>query len=170
MLELPTRRRIAAFVADHPGTSARALQRGLGLGWGESTYHLGLLVNAGHLARERAGRRDYYFPSELSEADRRLLIAFQGPVPRRLLVTLGHHPGLTFTELAAELAIARSTMAFHLRFLLLSGLIEVERLGGDRRYRVLDEGRVLDFAKRYPAEGSGWAERFSETFGGLLRD
>lgn len=169
MLDLPTRRRIVAYVGDHPGTSARGVQRGIGLGWGETAYHLRRLVAAGELARDRDGRRDFYFPPAFDAEDRRLLRAMRGEVPRRILLALTVPEGRSFHALVEGLDIARSTIAFHLRILLLTG--EVERDPGTvPRYRARAPDRVSALARRYPIGPPDLEERFSESFGGLVRD
>jgi predicted transcriptional regulator len=171
VLDLPTRRRIFDFVAAHPGSSARTVQRGVGLGWGETAYHLDQMRRAGLLHRERGGRRDYYFPADMVPIDRQLLLSMQSAVERALLVELARFPGLTFRELVARLGAGKSTAAFHLRFLVALGIVDVESSEPLRRYRVRRPDLVLRLYGSFrDSFEEPWVDRFSSTWGGLVRE
>jgi predicted transcriptional regulator len=171
VLELPTRRRIFDFVGKHPGSSARSIQRGLGLGWGETTYHLDQLLEGGLLHRERGGRRDYYFPSDMPPVDRQMLLSMQSTVERALLVELSRFPGLTFRELVARLGSGKTTIAFHLKFLVAVGTVDVSDSRSGRRYHARRPDVVLRLYGSFrDSFEERWVDRFSSTWGGLTRD
>jgi predicted transcriptional regulator len=170
VLDLPTRRRIADFVGAHPGSSARTVQRGVGLGWGETAYHLDQMLRAGLLHRERGGRRDYYFPADMPPIDRQLLLSMQSAVERALLVELARFPGLTFHDLVERLGLGKSTAAFHLKFLLALGLVDVDTSSPQRRYQTRRPDIVLRlYATFHDSFEDRWVDRFSSTWGGLVR-
>jgi predicted transcriptional regulator len=171
VLELPSRRRIFDFVREHPGASARTVQRGVGMGWGETAYHLDQMLRAGLLHRERGGRRDYYFPTDMLPLDRQLLLSMQSPVERALLVDLARFPGLTFRELVDRLGAGKSTLAFHLKFLVALGIVEVDVAGASRHYRARRPELVLRLYSSYrDSFEDRWVDRFSSTWGGLTRE
>jgi predicted transcriptional regulator len=168
--EQPTRRLILDFIATHPGASAREVQRQLDLGWGETAYHLDRLIQAGTLFRDRAGRRDYYFTSSVAFEDRRLLVALQSPVERAILLELATPPSRTFAEMVVLFGMSKSTIAFHLRYLLGLELIEITMSGGTRRYSTRRGERIREVVRQYRGSwGNRWVDRFSSTWGGLLR-
>jgi predicted transcriptional regulator len=170
MLELPVRRRIFDFVGAHPGSSARAVQRGLGLGWGETTYHLDQMLRSGILHRERGGRRDYYFHPDTPLIDRQLLVVMQSSVERAILVELSRFPGTSFRDLVSRLALGKTTAAFHLKFLVALGIVEVEASTPHRRYSVRRPDLVLRLYGSYrDSFEDRWVDRFSSTWGGLVR-
>lgn len=165
-----TRRRILVYVEAHPGASARQVQRSLSLGWGETSYHLTRLLEAASLQRERTGRRDYYFSPGLTKAERRVLQALQNPLDRFILLELARSPGRSFPELLPARGATRSTVAFHLRFLLATDLVKLEEGGGTRRYRLTDPLTVNKLKARYlAASAPGLVDKFGETFAGLFR-
>jgi predicted transcriptional regulator len=171
VLDLPTRQRIFDFVRAHPGSSARTVQRGAQLGWGETAYHLEQMRRAGLLHRERGGRRDYYFPADMPPIDRQLLLAMQSAVERGLLVELARSNGLAFGELVDRLKVSKSTTAFHLKFLLALGIVEVDSAGTIRTYRVHRPDLVLRLYGSYRDSFEDlWIDRFSATWGGLTRE
>lgn len=170
MLELPVRRRIFDFVGAHPGSSARTVQRGLGLGWGETTYHLDQMLRAGILQRERGGRRDYYFHPSTSSVDRQLLVVMQSAVERAMLVELSRFPGMGFRNLMDHLKLGKTTVAFHLKFLVALGIVDVEVSTPHRRYSVRRPDLVLRLYGSYrDSFEDRWVDRFSSTWGGLVR-
>ena len=171
MLDLPTRRRILDFVGEHPGSSARSVQRGLRLGWGETAYHLDQMLRGGILQRERGGRRDYYFPATMAPVDRQLLLCMQSAVERAILVELARTPGQTFRDLVSRLGAGKSTVAFHLKFLVALGVVDVEMLGALRRYQVRHPDQVVRLYGSYrDSFEDRWVDRFTSTWGGLVRE
>ena len=170
MLDLPTRRRIFDFVREHPGSSARTVQRGVRMGWGETAYHLDQMLRAGLLHRERGGRRDYYFPADMLPIDRQLLLSMQSAIERALLVELARVPGLTFRELLERLGTGKSTVAFHLKFLVALGIVDVDVAGTSRHYRVRRPDLVLRLYGSFrDSFEDRWIDQFSSTWGGLTR-
>lgn len=171
MKDLETRRRIQTFVRTHPGSSARGIQRGLGLGWGETSYHLSHLVSAEVLRRQRGGRRDYFFPIEMSTVDRGILLAMQSAVERDILVRLARSDGLTFSEVVDCVHGGRSSVAFHLKILTASGLVQVDSsYGGKLRYRAFQAELILSLYRSFKGTfGDRWIDEFSSMWGGLAR-
>lgn len=169
LLEQPTRRRIYDVVAQHPGSSAREIQRRAELGWGETAYHLDQLTRAGHLRRERGGRRDYYFPPDMTWDDRRSFQALRSAAERRILVELVDRPGQTLADLVSATGLSLSTTSFHLRHLLREGIVEAYREGNQRRFRPLRPDRLREFLRRYQESFEDrWVDRFVEAWSGLL--
>ena len=169
VLRLGTRQRIFGVVSKNPGLSARDIQRLAGLGWGETSYHLERLEDAGVLRRERGGRRDYYFPATMTWEDRRLLQALRSPAQRALLLLLSERPGLTLAELREVAGFSLSTTSFHLRQLLDRAAVEMYREGNARRYRVVRPERVAELVRGYRTSFEDrLVDRFVETWSGLL--
>ncbi len=165
----PTRRKIVDVVREHPGSSAREVQRRAALGWGETAYHLDQLTRAGALRRERGGRRDYYFPSTMTWEDRRLFQVLRSGTERRLLLELSARPGGTLAELKEATGLSLSTTSFHLRHLLAQNAVEGFRDGNLRRYRPTRPDRVAALVTRYRESFEDrLVDRFVEAWSGLL--
>jgi predicted transcriptional regulator len=170
LLELPTRRRIYDFVGEHPGSSARSVQRGVALGWGETTYHLDQLAQGGLIRRERGGRRDYYFHTSIGPVDRQFLLVMQSAVDRGMLVELSRFPGLGFGELMTRLSLGKTTTAFHLKYLVALGLVNTEIAGTKRRYSARRPDLVLRLYVSFrDSFEDRWVDRFASVWGGLVR-
>ncbi|HXQ94983.1 MAG TPA: winged helix-turn-helix transcriptional regulator [Thermoplasmata archaeon] len=167
----PLRERIVDEVARHPGSSAREIQRRLGVAWGETAYHLDRLARDGTVRRERGGWRDYYFTRDLTWADRRIFQALRSPAERRLVLTVLEFPGETFTPIVSRTGLARSTASFHLGHLVALGVLHPPGSGGAEGYEVLEPDRIRRLLTTYSASfADGLVDRFVAAFGGLLRE
>lgn len=166
-----TRRRIVEIVAAHPGLSAREIQRGLGLGWGETAYHLDQLVRANLLYRERTGRRDAYFDRTVPWEDRRILVVLRGGATRRILLELTSTPGVSGPELQRRLGVSKSTLSFHLTRLIAGGVVEGVRTDEGLSYRVPNRERVAQLVRDHrDSFQDRLIDRFIETWVSLLPD
>ncbi len=169
VLQLETRQRIFGVVRKNPGFSAREVQRQLGLGWGETAYHLDRMAEAGVLRRERAPNRDFYFASEVTWDDRRYLVFLRGEATRSILLALIENPGLSPADLAEKLGIARSTVYFHLTRLVRGGLLEGRLDNATRRYRVAQPEQAIRLLRTYRENfGEEIVSRFAEIFGAIF--
>lgn len=169
LLEQPTRRRIYGVVNEHPGASARDVQRLAGLAWGETAYHLDLMTKAGAVRRERGGRRDYYFPPEMTWNDRKLLRSLRSDSQRRILLELTASKGLTIAELSQRTGLSVSTTAFHLRELVGANLVESFRDRNVRRYRPAFPQRVSEVVREHRASfRDSLVDRFVDTWSSLF--
>lgn len=168
-LEQPTRRRIYEVVNGNPGASARDVQRLAGLAWGETAYHLDVMTRAGAVRRERGGRRDYYYPPEMTWNDRKLVRSLRSDSQRRILLELTGSGGLTISELCARTGLSVSTTAFHLRELVEASLVEPFRDGNVRRYRAAFPARVSQLLKEHRESfRDQLVDRFVETWSSLF--
>jgi len=166
----PTRRRILDEVAEHPGSSAREIQRRLGLGWGETVYHLDRLARAGAVHRERGGRRDFYFAEGVAWEDRKLLRALQGPSERAILRVLAGGPGATFVEVQERTGIGKSTVSYHLSHLVAKGMVERVYWEGGHRYRLMAPGRIGELLSAYKGTFSDrLVDGLVASFSGIMR-
>ncbi len=169
-LALAARRRIYEAVQKAPGVGAREAQRAAGTGWGETTYHLERLTEAGLIQRERSTFQDYYFVAEFPLGDRRLLGLTRSASARRLLVALVEGGESTVPELAARAGLSEGRIAVHLGRLIETGIVRTGRRGRYRTFAAVDQERVMRLMVTY-REGlaDGWVERTIETWSDLFR-
>jgi predicted transcriptional regulator len=170
LLALETRRRLYEAVRGAPGMGAREVQRVAGTGWGETTYHLERLTEAGLLHRESSGRQDHYFIAQVPLGDRRILALVRSPSVRRLIVTLLDSPGGTVPELVERTGMSAGRLSVHLRRLLELGVVRSGRRGRYRTFEVVDRERALALLVTYRGGfRDGWIEQILETWSELFR-
>jgi predicted transcriptional regulator len=170
LLALDTRRRLYEVVRVAPGLGAREVQRGAGTGWGETTYHLDRMVEAGLLHRESDGHQDHYFVAEVPLAERRLLGLTRSPSVRRVLVTILEHPGSTVPELTEFTHMSPGRLSVHLRRLLEIGVVRSGRRGRFRTFEIPEREHLIRWLVTY-REGFAdrWVEGLLETWTELFR-
>ncbi len=169
-LALAARRRIYEAVRRAPGAGAREAQRAAGTGWGETTYHLERLTDAGLIHRERGPFQDHYFVSEVPLGDRRLLGLARSASARRTLVALVDSGESTVPEIAGRTGLSEGRIAVHLGRLVETGIVRTGRRGRWRTFEVVDKDRVMRLLIAY-REGlaDGWIEGALDAWSSLLR-
>lgn len=141
----------------------------LSLGWGETSYHLDRMVQAGVLRRERVPNRDFYFAPGIASDDRKCLVFLRSENTRRIILILLGSPELSSLEIAERLRLGKSTVSFHLTRLLQGGLIESARDDVGRRYRVAHPEQAVRLLGTYRENfREELISRFAEIWGALL--
>lgn len=169
-LALATRRKIYDAVRQSPGLGAREVQRVAGIGWGETTYHLDRLTNAGLVHRERGTFQDHYYAAEVPLGDRHLLGLTRSRSARRLLVALLEIEEATVPDLTRRTGLSEGRISIHLRRLVQTGVVRTGRRGRWRTFAVVDQDRVVRLLVMYrQGFADEWVERLLETWADLFR-
>ena len=92
--------------------------------------------------------------------------ALADPVRRQLLTSVGDHPEMTATELAAGLPISRQAVTKHLAALRQARLVSGQRQGREVRYR-LERERLEAAMAWMAAVGQAWDDRLAVLRGRL---
>jgi len=152
LLELANRRRIYDFLKRVPGTHLRALQRELAMPIGTLEYHLYQMEREGLLVTREDGRFKAYFTQDnLDRRDRDFLYYLRQEMPRRIAIEVANEPGVRFQVLAARLPISASTLSFHMKKLLASGILVEQPLGREKAYTCPDAERVKKLIVQFRA-------------------
>lgn len=141
VLDLDTRRRIHARLAERPGSYLRELQRDLAMPMGMLEYHLGRLEKAG-LVTVVHGDHKRFFPAEMDARDKRVLALLRQDACRRVVVHLLGHPGASHGEIHAATELLPSTLSYYLARLVDAGLATRRKEGRQTRYAVADPLRA----------------------------
>jgi DNA-binding transcriptional ArsR family regulator len=138
-LELETRRRIYQHLQAHAGAHMREIGRVLAIPMGTLEYHLHYLVKANLLTtREDARYTRYFATGELSRRDKDVLAILRQKVPRQLAAYLLLAPGSSHGALLTKFDLSASTLSFHLKKLVTTGIVVQEKAGRENLYRVVE--------------------------------
>lgn len=138
-LELETRRRIFRHVEAFPGAHMREIGRELAIPMGTLEYHLHYLVKADLLVTRQDARYTRYFASGgLSRREKDVLALLRQKVPRQVAAHLLLAPGSSHGELLTKFELSASTLSFHLKKLVNTGLVAQEKSGRENLYRVVE--------------------------------
>ncbi len=143
-LSLETRRRIFQFISERPGTYAREIERELSMQFGLVQYHLGVLEDLKLLTSADDGfRKRYYVQQKVSRFDREMLSVLKLKTPRRIAIYLVQNGNSTFDGILSQFEFTKSALSFHLRKLLMTGIVKENRSSSRTTYEVTDVDEVV---------------------------
>lgn len=143
VLAQSTRSRIHEVVVALPGIHLRLLQRRLGFALGTLEYHLHQMIRAGEIVTRAGGRYTSYFPKDgLDRRDRDYLYFLRQEIPSQVARCVVENPGISFRALVAKMPRSSSTVSFHIKKLLTSGILQWYPDGRERRYVAPEPDRV----------------------------
>ncbi|MFB6152956.1 MAG: winged helix-turn-helix transcriptional regulator [Halodesulfurarchaeum sp.] len=131
-----TRRRIADEVRSRPGIHFNGLVRSLDLATGQVQYHLRKLRSDGDVEREEVYGRTHYYPDAFGEWEQAALALLRRETTREVVGLLLERGPSRPAELAEELALARSTLEWHLNHLVEQDMVVKHR--GPRNHVTLE--------------------------------
>ena len=117
-------------VRAHPGVHFNELRRELDIATGQAQYHLRHLHDGGEVITERLRDRTHYYPRGYDGWERRALALLRRETAREIIVAALEREDPAASELAEDLGVARSTVAWHVSTLEEAGV--VEKRYGDR--------------------------------------
>lgn len=129
------RQRILELLRDDPGIGTTEIAEALGCCYRTARHHLDKLAAFDMVTCQRLGHRTVWsLPTDTGQARTRLT-----GHAAAILETLDDQPGLHLSGLARELAVSKATVKHHLDRLVERGLVEDERIGPLRCFRVVEE-------------------------------
>ena len=130
MMELPKDpasrpRKIAAFITEHPGCAQKEITDATGFSRGSVLYNLKLLQRKKIVRKSAYFGSIRYFPASggTSAMEKILHTVLTQERPAQILRGIAETPGIEKEELAKQIGIAKTTLAWHLRRFVKTGLI-----------------------------------------------
>lgn len=121
----------------------REIGRDLEIPMGTLEYHLHYLVKANLLTTRQDARYTRYFATgELSRQEKDVLAVLRQKVPRQIAAHLLLDPGSSHGTLLAKFELSASTLSFHLKKLVTTGIVAQEKAGRENLYRVVEPDLV----------------------------
>ncbi|GLI45839.1 winged helix-turn-helix transcriptional regulator [Methanoculleus bourgensis] len=133
-LDNKKRSRIYACIRDHPGITPTEIARATGINRGTTRYHLSRLREAGLVSAVNRDGRVGYFRRGYDATSKTICCHLRNNTRREILALLLEEPGVTQSEVADTIGVARSTVAWHMRRLVADGLVGANRDGRTVRY------------------------------------
>ncbi len=130
VLEHPLRAQIAALVEAEPGIHFQEIVRRLDAGRGTTEHHLRKLLSASVVTAQVSQGFTCYFPK--GKVDRHLMAAapvLKSDGARQVLQCIQEQPGRAALDVAGVTGLTPSTVNYHLKRLMASGLVSHERRG-----------------------------------------
>ena len=155
-LDNKKRSRIYACIRDHPGIAPMEIARITGINRGTTRYHLSRLREAGLVSiLHRGGRVGYFRSGDYDTAEKVVHLHLRNDLRRQILGLLLEEPGVTQSEVADTIGVARSTVAWHMQRLVADGLVGANRDGRMVRYALTS--RTLGVLRGSGRHSSHWS-------------
>ncbi|MBI4393168.1 MAG: winged helix-turn-helix transcriptional regulator [Euryarchaeota archaeon] len=130
-LENKTRKAVFDIVTGRTGITANGISALAGIGYTTVMYHLRRLMTEGMVVESGDGHNRLYYQNggEVSRDERDLVAIGRDPQAMRLLNFISEHPWSYRAEIANAMGVSTTTINWHLKKLVKSGLIVEERDG-----------------------------------------
>jgi len=141
--ELEARKKVFDIISEAPGLHLREVQKRLNIPLGTVEYHLNYLQdNEMVIVKEEGGYKRYYPKRAMGSEDRKYLSLLRQAIPRRIVLFLMHKPGATFGDIAQGLEMPPSSLAFHVKKLVVAEVLDRVKKGRVSYFKVKDPERT----------------------------
>lgn len=141
--ELEARKKVFDIISEAPGLHLREIQKRLDIPLGTVEYHLNYFAdNEMVIVKEEGGYKRYYPKKAMGSEDRKYLSLLRQVIPRRIVLFLMHKPGATFGDIAEGLQMPPSSLAFHVKKLVIAEVIDRVKKGRVSFFKVKDPERT----------------------------
>ncbi len=145
-LKLEARKKTFEAIEDNPGLHLRELERKLDIPLGTIRYHLRVLEKRELVIVRTEGKyKRYYAKGDIDRSDKDRLAVLRKELPRTIILFLMEFPDSIHGDLTEALAVAPSTISYHLKRLMDDGIVERKK----GKYRVVDEEKIADLLIQY---------------------
>ncbi|MDI6708267.1 MAG: winged helix-turn-helix transcriptional regulator [Candidatus Thermoplasmatota archaeon] len=127
-LELENRRKIYTYLSKFPGCYFTELQKGVGLETGVLQYHLNYLEKKELVTvRKEAYYKRYFAAGKVMPKDKELISLLRQKILRKIAILLILNPKSSYKRIASQFNISSSTFSYHLKKLVDSNTVKVEK-------------------------------------------
>lgn len=142
---------ILQFIESHPGTHLRGVMRALGLPMGALQYHLYRLEEGRAIQSIRRYTHKRYYPTlHFKDSELAVLDVLSQESEGDILLYLASNQNRSLADMAKIFKLANSTVFWHLKRLVASGLVAAHRDGHSVTYSVeVDKEELFKLAKSY---------------------
>lgn len=139
VLDRFTRGKVYQYIRDNPGEIYTAIMESLELSNGALSYHLKVLEREGLVYSMTNGTFRHFFPKYMAPP------RYVFRLSRIQQVMINHvkkNPGISPNTLAGELQVTSGAVTYHLKHLLVAGILRTEKNGIGKRCYLVGEGRT----------------------------
>lgn len=161
----PRRDQIIAFIRNHPGTHLREIKREIDLAMGVLQYHLYKLEKDRVIVSRRRGLyKRYYTNLVFGETDLDVLDVLSQSSERDILLYITLNRGVNQRDLSTYSKLSVSTVLWHVKRLISSGLVEAHQYLGNITYSIkVDKETIFLLLKSYhPTLWERWADTIAD--------
>jgi predicted transcriptional regulator len=148
--EFEIRKKIYSLINKNPGLHFRRIVKLLDISLQLADYHLLYLEKLDLISSvKEAGYKRYYINGDIGRDDRKRLSLLRQEIPLKIILLLLKEYSLTHKDILKYFDIAASTLSYHLKKLVISGLIYIEFENNEKRYKIHDKKVIIDLLIKY---------------------
>ncbi len=150
-IELKTRREIYDLVLKHPGLHLSKIAEMLKIRISLVEYHL-LYLEKNEIfvaVKEKGYKRFYVQESRIGSSEKKILSILRQDVPLRVVLFLLKNPRSSHKEILRNIDKAASTLSYHIKKLVKKDIIDIQVIGKEKGYVVLNEKKIIGIITRY---------------------
>jgi len=165
-LDLKTRAKIYQYILKNPGLHERELSRVLDIPLSTIDYHLYFLKKRELIISKSDGHYTFYFVSgKIGIKDKTIFKVLRQKVTRNIIIFLLLKKEATHGTIKDEIALAPSTVSFHLKKLVDLEILKVKVVGRETFYSAIEPDYISDLIITYKKSFLDDAvDRFADTW------
>jgi predicted transcriptional regulator len=170
-----TAEKILQFIQANPGCHLHKIKEMIHVSQGTVQYHTDRLEKNGKITSTRSGLYKHYFPIGIFQKNEKEILQILGQeTTRQIMMFIVEQQVPTQTDIVNSIGISASSVNWHMKRLVVSGLIEEIKEGKYKRYQLQDRevsSRYITALMRnyYPAIWEKWSDRLIDIFLSMSR-
>ena len=150
IFDIDTRKQIFNLIAKNPGLHAKRIAELLGMQGQLADYHLLFLERNNMISAVREeGYTRYYIKGKLGIRERRRIAILRQEVPLKIVRYLIDHPHAQQKDIHEHIQVAKSTLNYHLKKLLIHQIIDMHPRGKEKYYNLTDKNEIIKLLIQY---------------------
>jgi len=148
--ELEKQQQIYILVLKQPGLHINKIAQLLNIDRQLIIYHLRYLEKHGLITiTKEKGYTRCYIVGEIGIEDKKKLSLLRQEIPLKIVLFLLKHPYAKHKEILEKFDIAKSTLSYHLKKLVQQGIIDIQDIGTEKGYSIINEKETINFLIKY---------------------
>lgn len=140
---------ILQFIKNNPSTHLRKIKASLNYSMGTIQYHLKNLEKEGKITSNRNGFYKNFYHIQTKEMNNTLMSALNLESQRKIILYLLEHDPSTNSELSSGIGLGSSTVSWHTKRLVKSGIIELKYNGKFSNFSLRNKKEIIPLLNQY---------------------
>lgn len=150
VLDLDTRRKIHEVIAKNPGLHLSKIAEILQMRISHVEYHVNYLEKHELITVEKStGYIRFYIKGAIGVQDKRYLSVLRQKTLLQIVFFLLKNETVQHKDILENIAVSPSTLSYHLNKLLKHGIVEVQRYGENKGYRLKNREEIITWLIQY---------------------
>jgi len=150
VLELETRKKIYDIIDRNPGIHLSKISQILKMRISLVEYHLNFLEKHELISVDKeTGYKRYFIKGKIGVEDKRYLFILRQKTVLEIILFLLKNDFSPHKTILENVKVSPSTLSYHLNKLLKKGIVELNRYGENKGYRIKNRDEILSILIRY---------------------